>query len=174
MQNYTEQARKNGYDLSDQGPCQFCGAALNRGVHECVEMFNLGFDVIDYSDTKNHLYRFMCVDAHTLQHPEIHGRWNNHFHLTRLHLIFKYKVRWNYSLSPKLSDCLNKYKSEFNEEILTPPNVGSRGDINVQMVSQHTTNLKECQEWIQRWANLVYDSWQAHHHVADKIANRFL
>ncbi|MFZ1806223.1 MAG: DUF5946 family protein, partial [Cyclobacteriaceae bacterium] len=94
MQDYIALAEKNGVVLLDKGKCQFCGAHTQRGIHECLEIFNLGFQDIDFSNTENHIYRFWIVDAHTLQHPEIHGRWNNHFHLTRLHLIFKYDVQW--------------------------------------------------------------------------------
>ncbi len=90
--------RKNGVTLQDTGPCQFCGADTKRGVHECLEIFNPGFQDIDYANLVNHVYRFLIIDAHTLQHPEIHGRWSNHFHLTRLHLIFKYSIKWSYSL----------------------------------------------------------------------------
>lgn len=111
MQDYIDFAAKNGVVLQNTGSCQFCGAETERGVHECLEIFNLGFQQIDFSKSPNHLFRFLIVDAHTLQHPEIHGRWNNHFHLTRLHLIFEYRVQWNYALSPKLSDHLNQYKA---------------------------------------------------------------
>ena len=90
MQDYIDKAKKNGVTLLGNGRCQFCDAETTRGIHECVEIFSLGFQMIDYSKIDNHLYRFLTVDAHTLQHPEIHGRWNNHFHLTRQHLIFKY------------------------------------------------------------------------------------
>ena len=92
MQDYISFAEKNGVSLLDSGACQFCGAEVQRGVHECLEIFNLGFQQIDFSNPENHLYRFFIVDAHTLQHSEIHGRWNNHFHLTRLHLIFERNV----------------------------------------------------------------------------------
>ncbi|WP_424963752.1 DUF5946 family protein [Ekhidna sp.] len=121
MQDYIDLAKKNGVVLYDTGHCQFCGAATKRGVHECVEIFSLGFQQIDYSRTENHIYRFLSVDAHTLQHPEIHGRWNNHFHLTRLHLILRQQVMWNYKLSPELSDHLNRYKAQHMDEILNPP-----------------------------------------------------
>ena len=103
MQDYINFTEKNGVTLLDNGKCQFCGANTKRGIHECLEIFNLGFQDIDLTKTENHMYRFLIVDAHTLQHPEIHGRWNNHFHLLRLHLIFEYKIMWTYKLSPKLS-----------------------------------------------------------------------
>ena len=81
MQDYMAIAAKNGITLLANGKCQFCGAHTQRGVHECVELFNVGFQHLDFSKKENHFYRFLIVDAHTLQHSEIHGRWNNHFHL---------------------------------------------------------------------------------------------
>ncbi len=56
-------------------------------------------------------------------------RWNNHFHLSRLHLVFKYDIKWTYTLSPKLSDYLNKYKAHKHNEYLIPPKTLKRGNI---------------------------------------------
>jgi len=129
MQDYIDLAEKNGIKLLDKGKCQFCGANTKRGIHECLEIFNIGFQEIAFSIPENHFYRFLIVDAHTLQHPEIHGRWNNHFHLTRLHLIFKFYIRWTYNLSPKLSDYLNKYRVHKQDEYLYPPKLLERGGL---------------------------------------------
>lgn len=174
MQDYIELAEKNGVTLLDTGKCQFCGANTARGIHECLEIFNLGFQVIDFSNIENHWYRFLIVDAHTLQHPEIHGRWNNHFHLTRLHLIFKYKVIWTYQLSPKLSDHLNKYKATREDEYLVPPEMLKRGEVTTTDVWEKSTNEVECKELIKRWAREVYDKWSRHHKTVDTIAKAFL
>ena len=46
MQDYIDLARKNGVTLLDNGKCQFCGANTQRGIHECLEIFNLGFQEI--------------------------------------------------------------------------------------------------------------------------------
>ncbi len=174
MQNYTDLAKKNGVTLLDTGKCQFCGANTKRGVHECLEIFNIGFQDIDFSNTENHLYIFLIVDAHTLQHPEIHGRWNNHFHLTRLHLIFKYDIKWNYKLSPKLSDYLDKYKVDKQDEYLTPPEVLKRGDITTTDILEKSSNEAQCKEMIKNWALDVYEKWNRHHNVVDNIAKGFL
>lgn len=129
MQNYIDFAAKNGITLRDDGPCQFCGANTKRGVHECLEIFNLDSPQIDFSAIENHRYRFLIVDAHALQHPEIHGRWSNHFHLSRLHLIFNYKIRWSYQKSPQLSEILNEYKTNKQNEYLISPKHLQRGSI---------------------------------------------
>ncbi|MEO0333836.1 MAG: DUF5946 family protein [Bacteroidota bacterium] len=174
MQNYIDVAEKNGVTLYGEGSCQLCGANTTRGVHECVEIFSLGFQLIDYSKPENHIYRFLSVDAHTLQHSEIHGRWNNHFHLTRQHLIFEYKVAWNYGVSPKLSDHLNTYKADRSNEFLNPPKVLERGSVTTTDVRDGATNEAECQAMIEKWGQEVYQSWNQYHELVDKIAQGFL
>ncbi|MEM6843049.1 MAG: DUF5946 family protein [Bacteroidota bacterium] len=174
MQSYIDMAEKNGVTLYSEGSCQFCGANTTRGVHECVEIFSLGFQLIDYYKPENHIYRFLSVDAHTLQHSEIHGRWNNHFHLTRQHLIFEYKVAWNYGLSPKLSDHLNAYKANRGDEFLDPPKVSARGSVTTTDVRDNATNEAECQTMIEKWGQEAYRSWNQYHELIDKIAQGFL
>ncbi len=174
MQDYIDLAEKNGVTLLASGKCQFCGANTKRGIHECLEIFNLGFQNIDFSQVENHLYRFLIVDAHTLQHPEIHGRWNNHFHLTRLHLVFKYDVKWTYKLSPKLSNYLNRYKANKPNEYLTPPEVLNRGKITTTDILENATNEAVCKALIVEWAMEVYNKWNTHHGVVDNIAKGFL
>ncbi len=174
MQDYIDFARKNGFKLLDIGKCQFCGAKTKRGIHECLEIFNLEFYSIDFSISENHIYRFLIVDSHALQHPEIHGRWNNHFHLSRLHLIFKHNIKWTYKLSPKLSDYLNIYKLHKRDEYLTPPEVLKRGNITTTDIKEKLTNETECKDLIERWSLEVHNVWSNHHEVAENIAQGFL
>lgn len=174
MQDYIDLAEKNGITLIDNGKCQFCGANTERGIHECLEIFNLGFQGVDYSNVENQIYRFLVVDAHTLQHPEIHGRWSNHFHLSRLHLIFKYDVKWTYDLSPKLSDYLNTYKAHRKNEYLNIPEVLKRGHITTTDILEKSVNEKICKDWIKKWAVEVYHKWNLNHNTIDSIAKDFL
>jgi len=173
MQTYIDIAEKNGVVLFDDGSCQFCGASTIKGVHECVEIFNLGFKQLDYAKEHNHLYRFLSVDAHALQHSEIHGRWSNHFHLTRLHLIFHYKIEWTYSLSPKLSDHLNVYKKHQPKEFLESPALLHRGNITTMDILTRSKTETDCQEMILLWAKEVYTSWSTYHELVDAIAKGF-
>ena len=174
MQDYIDLAEKNGVLLSDDGACQFCGANTKRGIHECLEIFNLGFQGIDFSDSENHIYRFLIVDAHTLQHPEIHGRWSNHFHLSRLHLIFEYDIVWTYKLSPKLSDFLNKYKVNKQDEYLILPKILKRGNITTTDILEKEVNEEECKVLIRQWALEVYNQWIESHFIVNEIAKGFL
>jgi len=174
MQDYIDLAEKNGVTILDNGACQFCGADVKRGIHECLEIFNLGFQEFDFSQSENHIFRFLIVDAHTLQHPEIHGRWNNHFHLLRLHLIFKYNIQWTYQLSPKISDYLNRYKVRNQNEYLIPPKELERGKITTTDVRKYSTSETECKNIIMKWAKEVYSVWIDSHVVVDKIAKEFI
>ncbi|UII77618.1 DUF5946 family protein [Flagellimonas sp. HMM57] len=174
MQDYSSFAQKNGITLKSKGHCQFCGAKTTRGVHECVEVFNLGFPIIDYSKKENHFYRFLAVDAHTLQHSEIHGRWNNHFHLTRQHLIFEYGVIWDYNLSALLSDCLKMYKVEKPNEILITPSLLRRGKSTVLDVINDSVDEISCKKSIKTWGKDVYQAWNTYHQIIDVIAERFM
>lgn len=173
MQDYIDFAKKNKVILKNKGICQFCGANTKRGIHECIEIFNLGFHDIDFSNNENHIYRFLIVDAHALQHPEIHGRWSNHFHLSRLHLIFNYNIKWTYELSPKLSDYLNKSKAHRKDEYLIIPGLLDRGDITTTDVLKNN-HTKEIKNIIKRWALEVYNKWSINHDIVDKIAKGFL
>lgn len=174
MQDYTEIAAKNGVALTNEGACQFCGARTKQGIQECMEIFNLGFQGVDFTKPENHIYRFLIVDAHTLQHPEIHGRWSNHFHLSRLHLIYKYDVKWTYRLSPKLSDYLNKYKVNRQDEYLNNPPQLKRGSITSADVQKASANAPKCKILIKNWAMEVYGAWDANHDIIDNIAIGFL
>lgn len=173
MQDYIDLANKNGIILLDEGKCQFCGANTKRGIHECLEILGIEFPNIDFSNSENHIYRFFIVDAHTLQHPEIHGRWNNHFHLSRLHLIFKFNIKWTYGLSPKLSNYLKKYKIDKQDEYLNPPPISERGTITTTDIIKSLANEKECKELIKKWAAEVYYKWSQYHVIVDNIAQGF-
>ena len=174
MQDYIDFATKNGVTLLDSGTCQFCGAKTKRGIHECLNIFNLGLLDIDFSLMENQIFKFLIVDSHALQHPEIHGRWSNHFHLSRLHLILQYNVKWTYNLSPLLSDYLNKYKAHHPTEYLIPPAVLQRGNITTTDLRDKSCNEATCKEWINKWAQEVYNAWKDHHLTVDIITQKFL
>jgi hypothetical protein len=63
--------------------CSCCGAPIREGVKGCFALFSevniRGYSQAGYGNS------FYGVDAHALQHPEIHGKKNNAAHLLRLH-----------------------------------------------------------------------------------------
>ncbi len=116
----------------------------------------------------------MSVDAHTLQHPEIHGIWNNHLHLTRLHLILNYKINWTYKSSTILSGCLNKYKQTHLDEYLIPPRPLERGLLTITDIIDHSQNELKFKEMIRKWAMEVYTSLDQCHKTVEKITEKYI
>jgi hypothetical protein len=113
------------------------------------------------------------VDAQALQHPEIHGRWSNHFHLTRLNLILEKNIKWDYKTSPLLSNYLNEYKAGRPTEFLNPPKILDRGTITTADFLAVTTE-EECKKLIKKWAEEVYIAWKENHVIVSQIADGFL
>ena len=173
MQNFIDQAAKNGIELYGKGKCQFCGADFQRGIFECMNNYNNGLDLLDFNNSENHIFRFLSVDAHALQHPEIHGRWSNHFHLTRMNLILDKKLKWDYKKSPLLSDYLNEYKLNRPNEFLTAPKLLERGSMTTKDLAKATT-ANECVELIKKWADEVYQAWTANHLKVSQIVDGYL
>jgi hypothetical protein len=173
MQDFIDQANKNGTILLDKGRCQFCGADYQKGIFECMDNYNNGIQFLDFNNSEHHISRFLSVDAHALQHPEIHGRWSNHFHLTRLNLILDKKQTWDYKKSPLLSNYLNVYKQNRPNEFLAVPKPLDRGKITAKDLTKATTSV-ECIEQIKKWADEVYHSWSSNHSIVSQIADGFL
>jgi len=173
MQDFIDQANKNGVTLLDNGKCQFCGADYQRGIFECMDNYNNGLHLLDFNNSEHHISRFLSVDAHAIQHPEIHGRWSNHFHLTRLSLILDKNQKWDYKRSPLLSDYLNEYKLNRQNEFLAAPKPFERGNLTAKDLSK-ATSVNECIDLIKKWADEVYQAWTANHLLVSKIADGFL
>lgn len=174
MQNYIEIAQKNGIILMDKGRCQFYGHTLPEVFTNVLKYLVSDFKQLIIQMKKDYFYRFLTLDAHTLQHSEIHGPWNNYFHLTRQHLIYTYHLDWNYTLSPKLSAYLNDYKKSREDGYLKPPPLLNRGNITTTDILRNSTNETECIEMIIKWGKNVYKSWKSHHVTIDFIAKGFI
>ena len=173
MQSFVDQARKNGVTLFIKGNCQFCGADYQKGIFECMDHYNTWLGLLDFSKPQYRLFKFLSVDAHALQHPEIHGRWSNHFHLARLHLILERKQQWDYKMSPLLSDFLNEYKSKRPLEFLSIPKPLERGKTTAKHLTGTTTAI-ECVDLIKNWAEEVYFAWSSNLTLVSQIADGFL
>jgi Family of unknown function (DUF5946) len=172
MQDFIQQAEKNGLTLLKNGDCQFCGAKVKGGVEECLEIFNDKIPMLAFSNEVEHPLKFLSIDAHCLQHPEIHGRWNNHFHLARMTLILTRNVQWDYKKSPLLSNILNSYKKEHQEEIIVSPEIKKRGATTVvDLLNTHSHS--ECQAMLYKWANEVYESYATQQSKILEVADEF-
>ena len=172
MQDFTGQATKNGIMLLNHGRCQFCGADYSRGIYDCMQHYNQALYFLD-ADHPHHLLKFLSVDAHALQHPEIHGRWSNHFHLARLHLILAENRSWDYTKSPRLSDYLKVYKIGKATEFLNAPLPMERGSLTAKDLTDGATEEAKS-NLIQQWAKQVYFAWRANLPVIAPIADGFL
>lgn len=173
MQDIITFAEKNNVQLLDYGNCQFCGAICSKGVFECVNNYSKVLEMLDNHLILEHFSRFMSIDAHALQHSEIHGRWSNHFHLTRLYLVLQRKIVWNYKMSPLLSTHLNRYKVNNADEFLDSPPVDFRGNIASSEILTIET-IQGCFDFVKNWGESVYSAWSKHHSVVKKIGDSFI
>lgn len=171
MQDYRDFAAKNGLTLEETGPCPLCGGAAERAVHECVEIFELGYGPLDLREPR---FRFHIVDAHALQHPELHGRWSNHFHLARLCLVVGDGVHWTYRDSPRLSGVLDRFKKEHPDARLVPPPRGHRGTRTAADVRAAVDDPVHCKAIIEAWAQAVHRAWRSQYSEVDAIRTGFL
>ncbi|WP_152267954.1 DUF5946 family protein [Agriterribacter humi] len=172
MQNLEDYAKKNGIVLQGEGPCQFCGAPVARGVFECHSNLHHIAAILDFNDPSCYLTRFLSVDAMALQHCELHGPWNNHIHLARLFLIFEKNIAWDYAKTPLLSNIINQYKKN-KTAFLMPPPLQQRGRITTSDLL-NAYNSEDCKEIVKQWAKEVYDSFGMHHSLISSIAGVFI
>lgn len=173
MQDFLTFAQKNNVQLLDSGTCQFCGAICSKGVFECLENYDQLLEFLEIQKVREHFSRFMSIDAHALQHSEIHGRWSNHFHLTRLFLVLERNIVWDYRKSPLLSNHLKEYKLENANEMLFVPPYEQRGRITTSHFKE-IQSKEECFQLVSDWGEAVYLAWSKHHPVVKKIGDSFI
>jgi len=167
MQDYKEQAAKRNVVLKTEGGCQFCGAQVSGGVDECMEKF-AELCGVEFSNPEYRKVHFLSVDAHALQHSEVHGKLNNRFHLLRLFLIFEQGTDWDFKKSPQLSTLLKQHQIE---DELVPPPLLKRGVLTVVDVLK-ATNAEEHKAFVEKWSRSVYDSWKDYHAWAKETAQK--
>ena len=172
MRTYRDFAARNGVTLPESGACPFCGADLERSVHECVEIFEIGFGDLDGPERYRTL--FFMVDAHALQHPELHGRWSDHFHLARLVAVLDHGVEWRYEDSRTLSAAVDEHAARSPDERLAAPPPGNRGDLTVASVRAASDEPEERATAIATWARSVHGAWSHEHRRVEPIVERFL
>jgi hypothetical protein len=169
MQDIDKQAKKNGVALINYGRCQFCGSHTEGGVYGCFDIYNNMASLVKMGSVEH----FLWADAHALQHSEVHGKWNNNLHLTRLYLITQRKMDWNFEKTPLLSKTLNLYKINNEQKIIISPPALSRGEITVTDFIKIQTE-EALIKLVQKWANKVYDSYSLYHSTANEIGEIFI
>jgi hypothetical protein len=147
--------------------CQYCGARINDGVKGCFELFS-ELCARGYTNAQFGVATFYGVDAHALQHPELHGKKNNAAHLLRLHWIFERSMYTHAGVVPKW---WQQYLQRRDVPLLAPPT--PRGTLTVVDVASATTT-QEYANRMQDWARSVYDAWHVHHAWARRELARLL
>lgn len=159
-----EEALKGGAPTDS---CSLCNAPVDQGVKGCFELFS-ELCARGYTDTRYGAATFYGVDAHALQHPEIHGKKNNAAHLLRLHWIFE---RGAYAHSGSIPKWWQHYLQRRDVPLLAPPT--SRGQLTVVDVASATT-VQEYTDRMEEWARSVYSAWYAYHAWARRELARLL
>lgn len=147
--------------------CQCCGAAVAEGAKGCFELFAAVLEQ-GYSDRRYSAATFYGVDAHALQHPEIHGKKNNAAHLLRLCWVFE---RDAHMYSGTVPAWWQRYTARSDLPILAPP--ATRGAITVVDLA-HPATPEAFAGGMRRWAEAVYAAWNAHHAWAQRELARIL
>lgn len=169
MQTFRQQAAKNRVTLAETGACQFCGAAVERGVEQCLELFASlsGLLKREKEYAAAHLF---SVDAHALQHPEIHGKLSNHIHLLSLCLMLE---RGASSAIGTRKPAVEKFMALGREwPVLAPPPPGLRGSLTARDVAAAAAD--ERAPIARRWAEEVWECWGAHQPWARRTLDRLL
>jgi hypothetical protein len=136
--------------------CHCCGAAVETGVQGCFELF-AQVCALGYSDPHYRQANFYGVDAHALQHPEIHGQKNNALHLLRLSWIFEYNAHAHSGTVPRW---WQDYARRGDIPLLAPP--VERGQLTIVEVTAASTPAAQA-ELMRQWAWSVYRAWRSHH-----------
>jgi hypothetical protein len=147
--------------------CHLCSARVNEGVKGCFELFS-ELCALGYTNSQYGAVTFYGVDAHALQHPEIHGKKNNAAHLLRLHWIF---ARGAYTQSGVVPTWWQQYLQRRDVPRLAPPT--RRGTITVTEVAG-AQSPQAYADLMQQWAHNVYDAWHMHHEWARRALARLL
>lgn len=167
MQDFRRRATGNGVTIQESGPCQFCGAAVERGAQECLQLLA---DLAERARAEkgyaqSHLF---SVDAHALQHPELHGPLNNHVHLLGLCLMLE---RGTSAAVGSRKPAVEKFLALGRPwPPLQAPPTGQRGILTVKGVLD--ASPAERARLARQWAEEVWQAWQLHHPWTRRMLDR--
>jgi hypothetical protein len=144
--------------------CRCCGAQILNGVQGCFELYTqLSVQpIIQAAPLNASTYR---VNAHALQHPEIHGKTNNAAHLLWLCWLFEYGGDAALAGGPPW------WRRAARSEVPALAAPAFRGALTVVDVASATTPADHLR-LAEQWARAVYDAWQAHHDWARREIQR--
>ena len=105
------------------------------------------------------------LNAHTLQHPEIHGKTNNAAHLVWLCWVFEFGGDTNAPSGPPW------WRRARRGEVVELAAPTARGALTVADVAR-ATDPAEYLALTEAWARTVYAAWHAHHGWAKRAVER--
>lgn len=115
---------------------------------------------------------FLCVDAHALQHPEIHKPLRGLFHLSRLKLILEDRFQWEYGFSPVLNQVVNEYKRAHAWLAMEVPPVGSRGAARVTDLPKGLDEPAFV-DGVWKWSEEIYNAYENGRELVADLATAF-
>ena len=115
---------------------------------------------------------FLCVDAHALQHPEIHDTWRKLFHLSRLRLILEDGIQWEYGFSPRLNQQVTEYKWNHPSLRMAVPPIGSRGSMTVTDLSTESGEQAYI-DGVWKWSREIYNAYAPACELAGELGASF-
>jgi hypothetical protein len=137
--------------------CPYCGAAIPDGDADC-QLLYAQFLYKLYSNPDYAAVAFLTVDAHALQHPEIHGYKNNAFHLLRLCWQLEFGGDALYDRGPRWLQV--QFDGKVHVPRLEPPT--QRGAVTVADAMQAQT-VPELAALVQQWGQAVWEAWSPYH-----------
>ena len=147
--------------------CTSCGASIEGGLVACQYLFATLL-AREYTDIAYGKVNFYTVNAHALQHPEIHGI-KNIAHLIRLCWCIEYHGNPQIGTGPQW---FVKYlNGDYRPPSLEIPQ--NRGAITVVDVSKAQTPAVY-QDLARAWGQSVWDAFAVHHHWARRELTRIL
>ncbi|HVB33837.1 MAG TPA: DUF5946 family protein [Patescibacteria group bacterium] len=167
MQDFRRLAAKNGAAIQDSGPCQFCGAPVEGGAEACLRLLDELSERTraEKSYAQAHLF---SVDAHALQHPELHGRLNNPVHLLSLCLMLE---RGSSAAAGSRKPAVEKFLALGRQwPPLEAPPAGYRGILTAKSVLE--ASAAERALVAREWAEEVWQVWQPHHPWTRRMLDR--
>ncbi len=169
IQNFLRHGARSGPANQDHGPCPFCGATVEGGTEACLTLLAGLSERARAENAYAQAHRF-SVDAHALQHPELHGPLNNHVHLLSLCLMLE---RGNAAEIGSRQPAVEKFLALGRQwaPIEAPP-PGRRGTLTVQNVSQ--APAAERPRLAREWAQEVWGIWQPYHPWTRRMLDRLL
>lgn len=147
--------------------CQFCGAAVESGPDSCLLLLAQLAERARAEKIYAQAHLF-SVDAHALQHPELHGQLSSRVHLLSLCLTLERGASASIeSRKPPVEKFLTLGR---DWPSLDAPPAGRRGTLTVRNVLAASPSERPFRA--RQWAEDVWQAWQPHHPWVRRMLDR--